>query len=200
MEQKEFHKRFGDKSIMAPFKCGHLSLVYYNGEATKIARLSQAERSLCPKCKEKKLKRENVHIFIPYRYYKEHLINARNIIKGEYDKSNNTIELWLPQARVDEFVAESKRRYYQILNTPIKSNRSVLTICIKGNTMPVKDQLKALGAKWSGKQWIFAREVTVEIDRNNNVWIPPNINKEYYDLIEKLEKLGCIADYSKITW
>ena len=111
MAQDSFHKRFGDNSTMAPFACGHMHLVYYNGESTKLERLRQAEHSLCPKCKIEKLKKENVHIFVPYGYYNDHLRNARNIVKGKYDKSNNTIELWIPKKKADEYLAESGRRY-----------------------------------------------------------------------------------------
>ena len=200
MEQDNFHKRYGDNSIMAPFKCGHWHKVYYNGQQTLRERLAQAERSLCPDCKTKKLKKENVHIFIPWGYYKEHLSHARNIVKGKYDKTNNTIELWLPKQRFDEYVAETSRRYYEINNTPPQNNTSTLIIYIKGNTMPIKDNLKELGAKWNGKFWQFTVTVALQIDDKRNVWVPTNINPEYYSLKTKLEKLGCIADYSKISW
>ena len=200
MKQDIFHKKLGDNSIMAPFACGHMHLIYYNGESSKLERLCQAEKSLCPKCKTEKLKKDNIHIFVPYGYYKDHLTTARNIVKGNFDNRNKTIELWLPQNKVDEFVAETGRRYYEINNTPPQNNRSELTIIVKGNTKPIKDQLKNLGAKWDGKHWIITVSVHLGIDNNHNVWIPKERNDPYYIIIYKLEQLGCIPDYSKINW
>ena len=200
MESKDFNKRFGDNSIMAPFMCGHSHIIYYNGSQTLKARLAQAEKSLCPDCKKKKLKKENEHIFVPYTYYKEHLKKARNIVVGEYDKETKEIELWVPKNKAAEYAAERIRRYYEINNTPPHNNESTLTILIKGNTRPIKDKLKELGARWTGNYWVFIITVQLEIDDRYNVWIPAEKNPEYYDLRKKLEALDCIADYSKVSW
>ena len=92
------------------------------------------------------------------------------------------------------------RRYYEINNTPPHNNESTLTILIKGNTRPIKDKLKELGARWTGNYWVFIMTVQLEIDDRYNVWIPAEKNPEYYDLRKELEALDCIADYSKVSW
>jgi len=203
MAQNNFHKKFGDKSIMAVFKCGHKSLVYYNGQKTLNERIEQAERNLCPDCKREKLMRENEHIFVPWWYYKANLENARNIVKGKYDPETKKIELWIPKKKAAEYMAEKLRRYFQPINTPVQNNRCTMRIIVKGNTDPIRKELRQLGAKWSEKYncWFFFDiDIIIELDKYHNVYVPIESNPRYNELTSKLKELNCIPDYSKIDW
>ena len=201
-------KNYRDNSIMAPHKCGHTEKVYYSGgEQAKIKRLSEAERQLCSKCKERKLKKENAHKDIPYSYYITHLKKARNVIAGKYKPDTKEIEVWMPWSKYDEYLAISQRIYYEIHNTPVKYNRSILTIIMKGErTKEIKEKLKEMGAKWkriNNKQscWVFENIMAyLEIDKNHNFFLPPEMNQQYYSIKAELDKLECIPDYSNISW
>lgn len=203
MAKSDYHKKYGDNQFTAIWKCGHRYPVYYNGKSSLNSRLMEAEKRLCPQCRDERLKKENEHIFVPWWYYKAHLENARNIVKGEYDPETKKIELWIPKKKAAEYMAEKLRRYFQPINTPVQNNRCTMKIIVKGNTEPIQRELRQLGAKWSERYhcWFFFDiDVSVEIDKRHNAYIPPESNPKYESLITKLKELKCIPDYSRINW
>lgn len=203
MTHNDYENRYGENKYMAPHKCGHSEPIYYHGKQDLRRRLIQAENSLCSKCKAKKLKKENERIFVPYWYYKKHLLHARNIVKGEYDKDSGKIELWVPKNKAAEYTAERLRRYYRPINSPVVCNRCTMKIMVIGNTEPISSQLEKLGGKKSTKYnaWFFFDfDLIIEFDRNHNGFIVPGCNPSYEYTVSELRKLDCIPDYSKIDW
>ncbi len=191
------------KKYYAKFSCGHRGYISYYGTSDLMKKLAKIEKDgLCPDCKAKELKENATLLLLPYHVYKEKFAHKRNVMTGRYLKDSKKIEVYLPDKLAKEFLAEEEKVFYDAEYIGEDENGyKIISLFIKGNSYRIRDELKKLGFIWKNKFW--RKEMIVFLSYYENTqsqWMPPEDNPEFYSVIKKLEKIGCIANFTKLNF
>ena len=188
----------------ALFSCGHKGYIHYHGRADLYNQLAKAEKSgLCPVCKMKQLKKNNVLVEMSYGEFMDKYNHKRGIVKGNYNNDTKKVEVYLPDKLAKEYIAEKERIYYDAeVIARDNNNNIVVALFLKGNSFKIKDTLKQIGFKWKNKRW--QKEISVFPalfdEKKTDKWLPPQNNPEFYSDINKLKDLGCVDNLISLNF
>ncbi len=197
------YRGIGNK-YYALFSCGHKGYIYYHGRSDLYNQLAKAESSgLCPICKMKQIKENNVLVEMSYGEFIEKYNHKRGVIKGEYNKDTKKIKVYLPNNLAKEFFLEKERIYYDAeVISHDDNNNIVIALFIKGNSFKIKDTLKQMDYRWKNNRW--QKEIvvfpTLLDGKAKEKWLSPQRNPEFHSEIKKLTDLGCIDNLISLNF
>ena len=191
--------------VYVRFSCGHEGYTKYYSQRTMMNSVKDAEeKGLCPACKRKQFLEQAEELVIPYSDYKEYFHGRRGVILGDYNKSNNTIQLFAKQKLADKYKIEKEKVFICADFERYDNNRNIIiSLYIDGNSYPYKDNLKKQGFKWINNHWRKNMVVFPKLnDTTSEYWLPPEDNPEFYGVLTTLTDSGfinnIILDFKKI--
>ena len=176
------------------FSCGHRDYIRYTDRSDMLIKMHKAKKSgICSKCRRTEFYTNSEEIEVSYSDFKKYFEHHRGVEKGIYNRKTNKIKLRVIRPLLENYNARKEEAYIDAeYNGKDKNGNDSIIVFLKGNSYPIKEQLKSLGFRWVNKRW--QRVVIVFPDYSGEQPILTyKENTELVQVIEELEKLGCIS-------